>query len=342
MRCSFLLSFITRIGGLLLALALMACGPSARDPLRVATLPWPGYETLHLAQSLGYLNEQDLRLVELVNTSQIASALRNGTVAAATVTLDSALTLMQEGVDLQVILVMDYSLGADAVIARPPIATLGQMHGKRVAVESATVGGVMLDALLTEAGLQVGDIQLVSMTVNEHLAAYRRGEVDLVVTFEPVSTLLLQEGGLRLYDSRAIPGRIMDVLVVRKDVIVRYRSNLQALLNAHFRALDYLAQSPADAHARIAPYLRVSAEQVATMMAGIRQPSLGDNHRLLNGTRPELVRVAGELADFMVQRRLLRGAPSVDHLVQPDFLPPSNFFTAHSLSKAHASRQAQP
>ena len=124
MCCSLLLSIFVRSGGLLLALLLVACGPATRDPLRVATLPWPGYETLHLAQSLEYINESDIRLIELVNTSQVASALRNGTVAAATITLDSALTLMQEGVDLSVVLVMDYSFGADAVIARPGITNV--------------------------------------------------------------------------------------------------------------------------------------------------------------------------------------------------------------------------
>src|SRR5690606_40098315 len=55
----------------------------------------------------------------------------------------------------------------------PDITSLAQIRGKRVAVEGAEVGGVMLDALLAEAGLQVTDIQVVSMTVNEQLAAYR-------------------------------------------------------------------------------------------------------------------------------------------------------------------------
>lgn len=324
------------MAGVLLALILTACGPSARDPLRVATLPWPGYETLHLAQSLDYLDEHDIRLVELVNTSQIASALRNGTVAAAAVTLDSALALMQEGVELNVVLVMDYSQGGDAVIVRPDITSLAQIRGKRVAVEGAEVGGVMLDALLAEAGLQVTDIQVVSMTVNEQLAAYRMGEVDLVVTFEPVSTLLLQEGAHRLYDSRAIPERIIDVLVVRKEVLHRYRPELEQLLVAHFRALDYLQHFPDEAHAIIAPYLGVAVDQVAPIMAGIYIPSLADNHRLLNGSRPQLVNRAAELAEFMVQRRLLRSAPAVDELVQPDLLPPSNLFTGQS------ARQAQP
>ncbi len=321
---------------LLLALLLTACGPSARDPLRVAILPWPGYETLHLAESLHYLDEQDIRLVELVNTGQVASALRNGTVAAGAVTLDSALTLMQEGVELNVVLVMDYSQGADAVIVHPEITDLPQIRSKRIAVEGAAVGGLMLDALLTQADLRVTDVQLVSMTVNEQLAAYRRGEVDMVVTFEPVSTLLLQEGAHRLYDSRAIPGRIVDVLVVRKELINHYRSELQALLVAHFRALEYLQQSPDDAYAVIAPYLGVAVEQVGPMMNGIHFLSLADNHRLLNGSRPELVNITRELAEFMVRRRLLRSAPGLDEVVQPGLLPPSNLFTGQS------AQQVQP
>lgn len=313
-----------------LLLALVACGPAPRDPLRVATLPWPGYESMHLARNLGYLDEHEVRLVELVNNSQITAALRNGNVAAATVTLDSALALMQDGVDLRVVLVMNVSRGADAVMARPGITELQQLRGKRIAVENAAVGGVMLDALLNKAGVPVADVQLVSLTVNEHLAAYRRGEVDVVVTFEPTVTFLQQDGARRLFDSRDVPGRIMDVLVVRRELVTRYRPALQHLILAHFRAQAYLEWAPGKAHEHMAPYLGVTPDMMPALLEGIQLSSLTDNHRLLNGKTPELVNVAGTLATFMATRQLLREAPPVNHIALPDFLPPSNSVFSHS------------
>lgn len=321
--------------GLLLLCLLIACDPTSSTPLRVATLPWPGYESLHLAQSLGYLPAEDIRLVELVNTTQVAAALRNGAVAVGLVTLDSALTLMQQGVDLRVILVMDISVGADAVLARPEITDLHQLRGKRVAVENAMVGGVMLDAALTEVGLNANDIQLMALTVNEHAAAYRRGDVDAIVTFEPVPTQLRQEGVNVLFDSRKIPGRIVDVMVVREGIAERYERQLMGLVNAHFRALLYLQQFPLDAHGRIAPYLGVSAEQVPMSMAGISIPSLADNHRLLNGKSPELSRMANDLADYMRERKLLHREFPVNRLPMANFLPPSNHFLTLSSQQAN-------
>lgn len=315
------LSFFRGLLFTCVSLFLCGCAPAPQEPLRVATLTWPGYESLHLAQSLGYINPQDIRTVELMNTSQIAAVLRSGTVDAGMVTLDSALTLLQEGIELQVVLVMDFSLGADALLVRPELTELAQLRGQRVGVENAAVGGVMLDAALTEAGLTVSDIMLLSLTVNEQAAAYRQGEVDAVVTFDPVRSELLREGARNLYDSSRIPNRILDVLVVRKETLPTHQTELVKLVSAHFRALDYMHKSPREAYAYIAPFLGVPPEDVAAQFAGIAIPTLTDNYRLLGGAGPELQATAEQLAHFMLERQLLYRLPKLETLLEPAFLP---------------------
>lgn len=317
-----LIKKVVRVAGLIFlvpALLLLACSPPTQQ-LRVATIPWPGYESLHLAQSLGALDADQIRLVSLVNTSQIASALRNGSVAAGTVTLDSAITLISEGVDLQVILVMDFSHGADALLAKPGIVSLEALRGKRVAVENAAVGGVMLDATLAAAKLAPGDIEIIPLTVNQHLDAYQSGQVDAVVTFDPVRSELLALGAHSLFDSSKIPGRIVDVLAVRSELSDSYAPQLKALVAAHFRALDYMEREPRDSYTRIAPYLGLAVEQVEQQFAGIVIPSLGDNHRLL-GDEAELNATARALAELMYKQQLLLGLPELGFIATARFLP---------------------
>jgi NitT/TauT family transport system substrate-binding protein len=300
---------------------LAACSKPQEAPLRVATIPWPGYESIHLAQSLGYIDARQVRLVDLVSASQTSRSLRGGAVDAALLTLDETLSLLQEGADLRIVLVMDVSDGADVAVARPEITSLQDLRGKRIGVETGAIGALMLDALLTAGDLSAADVQMIDMPVNEHANAYRKGIVDAVVTFEPARTALLGQGARVLFDSSRIPGRIVDVLVVRAAAVTSHPQALRTLVAAHFKALDHLARQPQDAAARLAPFLGVVPGQVLPQFAGIKLPDQAENRSLLSGSAAPLERKAAELAEFMLRRRLLRSAVSVERLADPQFLP---------------------
>lgn len=300
---------------------LTGCHPAPQKPLRVATILWPGYESIHLAQSLGYINPQSIRLVEMAHNGQASMALRNATADAAMLTLDETLYLLQDGVDLRVVLVMDISNGADVVMARPEITTLQDLRGKRVAVENGGVGAVMLDAMLEAANLKIGDIIVVSKTGNEHTDAYIKDMTDAIVTFEPMRSTLLKQGAHILFDSSRIPGRIIDVLAVRADVMSEHKQALLSLVAAHFKALDYQTSQPQDAARRLAPFLGVKENEVSAQYDGLKLPTLADNQALLAGTSPILKTSTANLANLMLQHKLLQRSVNTEHIAEPMFLP---------------------
>lgn len=257
----------------------------------------------------------------MANASQTSLALRNGTLEASFCTLDEALNLIQDGVDLRVILVADISRGADVVMARPGIANLQALRGKRIAVENAAVGAIMLDAMLESAGLKVTDVELISSTVDEHAKIYQSGKADAVITFEPTRSALLKQGAHTLFDSSRIPDRILDVLVVRADQISQHSEALKVLVAAHFRALAYQAQQPQNAAKRIAPFLGVPETEVAAQYDGVKIPNLAENYVFLSGDQAKLKSTIAGLSDLMLRRKLLQHAVNPEHLVDPRFLP---------------------
>ena len=312
---------LSRLCFRLLLMAALAIGGCTKPPgpiLRVATNIWPGYETLYLARSLGYFDGMPIRLVEMPSSTQVSANLRDGTIEAGCLTLDEALTLLQDGVDLCVILVIDMSHGADVVMARPGINNLKALRGRRVGVENTAVGAVMLDAALEAGGLNAKAIQIVPMTVDEHVAAYRAGKIDAVVTFEPMRSELLKEGARVLFDSSRAPGRIIDVLVVRAKEIPAHTIALKGLLQGHFRAIEHLASQPQDAAARMSP--RLGADPLA-QFKGLRLIDLAENRTLLSGIPPRLKTAVDRLAKLMLRRGLLQQPVSVERLAEPAFLP---------------------
>lgn len=172
------------------AALLSACGARYEAPLTVGTNTWTGYEPLYLARDLGLHEGLPLRLVELGSTTQSMDGLRTGRLDMAGLTLDEALTLVQEGIPIKVIWVVDISQGADALVARYGVAGLADLRGRKVGVEQTAVGAYMLNAALAKAGLRTTDITVVPLPLDEHLTAWRESQVDALVTFDPVLQVL--------------------------------------------------------------------------------------------------------------------------------------------------------
>lgn len=305
----------------LACLALAGCDHAPPTPLRVAAHVWPGYESLYLARSLGLYDKAPIRLIETASATSTAEVLRNGLVEAAALTLDEALQLLQDGVEIKVVLVMDVSHGGDKLLARPNIPTLKALRGARVGVESGAVGALMLQAALEHAKLAASDIRIERLSVDEQFAAWQEKRVDAVVTYDPVARKIQQQGGRLLFDSRQIAGRILDVLVVRTDALERHESSLKTLIEGHFSALESRVRDPATADAHMARRLRVPAVEVASLFNGIHIPSAAENHEYLDGPSPTLESASEHLAALMLNGGLLRELPTSAGLALPSLLP---------------------
>ncbi|MCX5690211.1 MAG: ABC transporter substrate-binding protein, partial [Planctomycetota bacterium] len=112
------------------------------EPLRIGLNPWPGYEFASLAAAKGYFEVEgvDARLLELSSLGDCRRAFERGQVDGFFGTLievlESDARLKRNS---QVVCVVDYSDGADSIIARKPISSVAELRGKRVAIESGSV-----------------------------------------------------------------------------------------------------------------------------------------------------------------------------------------------------------
>ncbi|MDX8388038.1 MAG: ABC transporter substrate-binding protein, partial [Ghiorsea sp.] len=199
-------------------LFLSGCFSEPPTPLKVGVNKWVGYEPLFLARSLGAYDE-GIKLVELPNSSESISMLHNKLIDAAALTLDEVLSIINRGTPMTIILPFDYSLGADALVANKSIQDLPALKGKRLGVEASAVGAIMALSALNQAGLEKSDVIIVNLGVDQHFSQYQLGNIDAVITFEPVKSQLLKLGGHTLFDSSQVPGLIVDVLAVRTEVL---------------------------------------------------------------------------------------------------------------------------
>ncbi len=128
------------------------------------------------------------------------------------------------GVATTSILVGDYSNGNDAVVARAGLA-LKDLAGKKILLVQKTVSEYLFERAMKIAGLDAERrrVRLINASDSDIVAAFLADtSVAAAVTWKPlVSQILEKKGTVSLFDSSRIPGEILDLTVVRSEVLDR-------------------------------------------------------------------------------------------------------------------------
>jgi len=314
-------NFLKISAGILLASAfggIPGCIPG--KPLKIAAQVWPGYTFLYLGLAQGFISNTCLKLIKTEHLGESASALAKGEVDGAALTLDEVVHLLDQGLSLKVVLVLDISAGADVVMVAPAIKKPADLQGKRIGVESSSLGAIMLSKLLEANHLTHDLVQIVPMGF-DHIKAWDDNKLDAVITYEPNANILEQKGLRRIWDSRNISGAIVDVLAVRSDVTHRHSSALTEIVTGHFKALGLWQNNPIDTMYLLGKILRIDPEDVKAAFMGLDLPDASFNRHYLTPPAGELTTAAAEIARIMAHDKLIRQIPAFDNLFIADFIP---------------------
>jgi NitT/TauT family transport system substrate-binding protein len=298
-------------------LPLAGCVREQEPALRIGTNVWIGCEPLYLARELGYLNPKAVHLVEYPSASEVMRAFRNQAIDGMVISMDELFALVAEGLQPRVILVVDVSHGADAIVGRPGMRTMKDLKGKRVAVEGGALGAFVLSRALALNGMRASDVKVVPLESNEQPGAFVKGQVDAAVTFEPYRDQLLRAGAKALFDSTQIPGEIVDLVAVRASVLDAQPKTVQALLAGWLAAVDYLGREPQDAARRMGIRQQTTGEQFLKALQGLHIPSREENLKMLGGPNPQLVVSGRRLMDLMLESKLLKAKLDIEAVLAP-------------------------
>src|SRR5215510_2059309 len=128
------------------------------------------------------------------------------------------------GVPTTAILIGDYSNGNDALLVRNG-AQLKDLAGKKTLLVEKTVSEYLFDRAMTINGLrdQIKRVRMINTSDSDIATAFIGDtSANAVVTWKPmVSQIAKQKGVTSLFNSSQIPGEILDLTVVRTDVLTR-------------------------------------------------------------------------------------------------------------------------
>lgn len=307
------------VTGVLLCVAgLLMPSTLPRRQFTVAVSIWPGVERLLEARG----SWEEGNLMELSWSGAVTGAFHKRVADAAVVSLDELLRLEAGDAQPQAVIVLGVSAGSDVLMARPGIASVAELRGKRVGVELRSAGEYLLMRVLRMHGMVLQDVEVEPLNLAETETAYLENDLDAVVTTDPWRARLHDAGAQTLADSGAMGLEMSRVLVVRRDAPENHDARLRQLLAASLAHPGH--QNETDGNAEMGALLRreeLNLRQWQQAIRLVRLPGVSENHRLMEADGP-LAEVLKEMSVRMQAAGMLPRAVETRRLLNGDFLPP--------------------
>lgn len=198
------------------------------------------------------------------------------------------------------------------VKADSPIRSPKDLVGKRVAVSkgTSTYGGFLAWARAKK--LDLSKVQVTDMKPEDMGTALLSGAVDAAVASEPTPSVMEEKGGRQLATLGGLGNNYPILLVARNDFLREHREAATRFVRAMNTAAEFVRSNPEET-------AQIMAAKTGLSGAAARKAMKLHYYRvqLDQQTRASLQ----EIADFLVQQKILDSAPDLKKTVDGHYLP---------------------
>ncbi len=245
--------------------------------VRVGYLPMVSSLTYFVAVENGYFISQNLNISAqaIATSNSIAQDLVGGKIDAA---IELAVVPLLAGCDPTNPAFKIFSTssitsdaGFDGVVVRSnsPIASLGDLSGKRVAVFPGTTAARTLSAVFAKAAPNLPLPQLVPLDPRQHLQALLGGDFEAIYAYEPTLTQAIVEHGAKriassMYAAQLSPNPI-GVAALNAAWTSENPRVAKSFVSAIDEAVDFIDKHPIEARQILAKYTGAKPDTAAEM-----------------------------------------------------------------------------
>ena len=299
--------------------------------IHIGTIEFPGYAALYIAEEKELFQKHGLNVVldiypSLTEVSEVFA--ESTTMQGRTNLAFDVVEEAYQGIDQKIVAIADYSRGADALIAIDPIDNVGDLVGKRIAVDPNSFQMYFLSAILKDVFLSLNEVQLVdSSTSNQSIELLKNNEADAAVVFDPyLSRALLDPQIHELSSSEDYPSTIVDVLSFRSDFVETYPQTVQAFVDAYLEAVTFLSNSPEEAYQIIAKKLHVTSDEVQSQLNRVQILDLQASKAAFHSgySSNSIYAHLYELQSYLLRSVKYRSFVNTDTLIDPTFFRRAN------------------
>ncbi|CBN59101.1 ABC-type nitrate/sulfonate/bicarbonate transport systems periplasmic components-like [Kamptonema sp. PCC 6506] len=315
---------------LITACLLFACHAWAptevkRPPLKVEFTSFVGEHSGIIAQEKGFFKAQGVD-VELIYKRYIQLEIANfsaGKYDGMVLTLGSFINLSATNPDIQAVVVINESTGADVVVVQSQIKTVADLKGKKLGANLGGFSEIFVTEMLRTANLTSDDVNLVKLEASDIPQHLENNTIQAGHTWEPHLSEAIKSGGNILFTSKQTPGLILDMIVFRGETIRDRPEDVGAFVRGWLEGSAYWKANVQEGNAIISKALEIPLNTIS--LEGVNLTNLGENQKFFLSSNPNSIyKTAKIYADFFIRAGNVTRIPELKSLFNSSFLnPPS-------------------
>jgi NitT/TauT family transport system substrate-binding protein len=299
----------------------------AEEQVTLATVAWIGYAPFYIAVEKNMFDKYGIKvaLKDFEDPALIPAALQSGGIQGAMYTYDQVINLVANGNAYRVVMPIDYSNGADAVVALKSIKSMAELKGKKFAYPFATCDNLLVSYGLQKAGLTEADVEGLD-TTPENVAAALVGGASAGATYEPNISKILKldvNGGYHtIYTSASAPGLITDILYFSTDYIAKNPKAVDAVIKGYIDGMAFMKEHPDEAYAIVAKYFSTTVDDVKEQAKGaynIPVPEMA-GYFTPHDDAKSLFTSGKLIADVLIKRKQIKASPKIEDTYDAKFV----------------------
>ena len=248
--------FIKAGAGAATAAAVLPAVPAARAggkkkfklawTIYVGWMPWPWAANAGIVKKWADKYGIEIEVIEVADYPTSINQYTAGAFDALTITnMDTLAVPAVGGVDSTSIITGDYSNGNDAVILKDK-TKFADLKGQKINLVQYSVSQYLLDRGLEKHHMTERDVRIVNTSDADMAAAWMTKAVTAVVTWNPiVQEIMSNSDAHEVFTSAQIPGEILDLCILRTDVLKAHPEFAKALAGAWYETLGIMLSDTA-------------------------------------------------------------------------------------------------
>lgn len=263
-------TFIAAAAALALGGTAMAQAPEKKDvKLGVGGKALLYYLPLTVAEKKGFFTEQGLNveISDFAGGAKSLQALIGGSVDVVTGAYEHTIRMQAKGQDIVAVLELGRFPGIAVGVKADKAAqykTPADFKGMKIGVTApGSSTNMLMNFVLAKAGLSSADVSYIGVgSAASAVAAVKKGEIDAISHLEPVLSMLERGGDIKIViDTRTEKGTIdlfggsnpAAVLYMKREFMQKNPNTVQALTNALYKALVWIAKATPEEIAAVVP-----------------------------------------------------------------------------------------
>lgn len=295
--------------------------------IKLASYEWPGSYWIEVAYVKGWFREAGLNVERFDADRHYFETLNDvaaGKLDAVGFSQFDLVRHVATGEDLVGVAALDYSMGAEALVAKPAIRSLRHLKGKTLALHRGTYLEYLLAIILEREGLKLSDIKLIDRSGDESVVDFKGGLVDAVLVWEPYVTEVTAAGGVSLFTAADFPGLTYSVFAMRRAFITQHPREVAALMRVWNRAERFVRENPEESCQIAAKQFGEPVQSVRDLLKTVRVLDLADNERAFSYAAgfESLHGSWRRMNDFMLDRGLVSARVDSPSHLDASFIRP--------------------